>query len=295
MIITHPTDLNWFYEAVAIRIERELSTLGHRVRRIPATELSPVETGETRILIVNLLESQASAKALGRAEDFMEAVGLCPERILLNYDSVRSHWFLNQIRYEPDLITHVIDLGIASQEADYQGELPYHWLPETLDHPADDYASVRSGGARPLPWCVVGHAAKPRARLVHDLMRVCDPGGFAYVPPLQPFGGQAGLDQEGLHRVLSASDLLVWNSYHDYPYHEGLRALHAVAAGAAPAKIDPKFHHRFADIPWVYPSVEAMARQRQILGVDAMWRQALGFFRDRPALGTSLAAILDRL
>lgn len=295
MIITHPTGLNWFYEAFAMRIERELAALGHRVRRVPATELGHAIGTESRVLIVNLLECHAAAKTRGRADAFLEAVRVYRDRVLVSYDSVHSHWFLNQVRYESDLITHIVDVSVASQETDYRGALPYHWLPETLEQPADSYGACRSKAERPLPWCVVGHAAEPRAALVHALMKTCAPGGFAYVPPLQPFGASSGLDHERLHRVLCASDLLVWNSYHAYPYHEGLRALHAVAAGAAPAKIDPKFYHRFAGVPWVYPSLDAMERHRRDVGAEAMWRQALDFFEDRPSLGTSLAAILAKL
>ncbi len=85
---------------------------------------------------------------------------------------------------------------------------------------------------RPLPWAVIGHINSDRTALVDCLVRSLQPDGFVYLPSLRPFGDNSGLNETQIYAVLARTNLYVWNSHHHHPYHEGLRAIQAVSAGA---------------------------------------------------------------
>jgi hypothetical protein len=96
-------------------------------------------------------------------------------------------------------------------------------------------------------------------------------------------------------RVLEHSDLYIWSSHHGYPYHEGLRALHAIMAGAIPAKIDPLGSNHFGHIPWVYPSLRALQERKDQTGLKTMYALAYSFVASRGTIGSNIARVLGQI
>lgn len=286
--IAYPAGLNWFYARLALALERGLVARGRPAVARPAAMLVPGTASDT-ILVVSPAECAASVAC---ARTFAAAVHGFRRRVLLNYDSIHSSWFARHLALREGLFTDVFDIGVAAQAGARHLGLPYRWIPEA--------AWLRPGGGagrawepgRPLPWAVIGHAAGYRAALVSALVRAGMPGGFAYLPPLKPYGTGAGLDEARLAAILERTDLYIWNSAHTHPYHEGLRAIQAVAAGAAPAKIDPFHAGRFAHVPWVYPSLSALLAALDRAGPGGLHREARAFLDRFPPLCDSLVDAL---
>lgn len=291
--VVFPDGLNWFYERLARSLEDELRRLGVSATAIPAHELavSPPGPGAC-VLLVSAAECAASADRTSQREAFLAAVRCFDRRVLINYDSLHAHWFFEQLKLGPGLFTEIFDIAVKPQAGAVYAGLPYRWIPEALWLLGANQKRPKWTAGRAFPWAIVGHVNENRAALVSALIRSEEPHGFVYLPPLKAYGQNTGLDEERLGKVLENSDFYIWNSHHRHPYHEGVRAIQAVAAGAAPAKIEPLYADRFSEIPWVYPSLEAMDEAKRRSGPGGLHRVALAFLEQFPPLGVSVRTAL---
>lgn len=304
--ILHPSGVNWFYESVARDIGDDLAAAGVANRLITPQQLldrSPLTTGQTTdILIVNANECLESVAGQFRdaktradmAAQLWGSVSGFQRRILVSLDAIETPWFREQLAQVGQVITEVFDIGMAPQtplECVYGRR--YHWIPESFTRAARREVPVETGD-RPIPWAVVGHVTLDRVQLIEALSRRLGSAGVAFLPQLRPFAaaGSRNLTREALQRLLSRTQYYVWVSHHQFPYHEGLRALHALECGAVPAKIDPLFAEEFAEIPWVYASLDKFITATERLGHGELFRRARDFLLARPTLGSHLAAAL---
>lgn len=291
--IVFPAGLNWFYERLARSLEDELCRLGVSAICIPAHELASSPRGSgAGVLLVSAAECAASADRTSQRESFLAAIRGFERRVLMNYDSLHAHWFFEQLKLGPGLFTEIFDIAVKPQAGPAYAGLPYTWIPEALWLLDANRERPRWTAGRAFPWAIVGHVNENRAALVAALVQSMEPHGFVYLPPLKAYGSNSGLDEARLGKILENSDLYIWNSHHGHPYHEGVRAIQAVAAGAAPAKIEPLYADRFSEIPWVYPSLEAMDEARRRSGPDGLHRAALAFLEQFPPLGVSVKTAL---
>jgi hypothetical protein len=303
LLILYPPGVNWFYEAVARELHDDLATAGVVASLVtPHQFVRAAPGGDVSVLIVNAVECVHSLAGMTRGDSAYKAslAKLCqrlmayPRRILLNMDGIHTAWFHGQMAQIGDVVTDIFDLCIVPQtRLSVLHGLPYTWIPESFSArgrqellpPATD---------RPIPWAVIGHATLERAEIAEGLMKVFGPSGLVFLPELRPFGrdGARNLSQQALARVLSRTEYYVWVSHHRAPYHEGLRALHAVAGGAIPAKIDPLFPSHFQDIPWVYESLQAFAAAVALDGPTALYERARDFLLSRDTFGSYVAGSL---
>lgn len=290
-----PAGVNWFYETQATVLADDLTAQGVPAQAIPSTGIERLnEVNATTVLILNAAECALAARRAGVGEEFVEALSKFDERVLLNYDSIFSRWFKNQLLVRDGLITAIIDIGMMPQTELMVRGIPYLWAPEAFAQSEKEQIQSWSEG-RPLPWAVIGHVTADRAAFISSVQSTLGSSGLAFLPPLRPFQKNSGLDHAGLIRVLQNSDLYLWSSHHDYPYHEGFRALHAIIAGAVPAKIDPVSARHFADVPWVYPSLEALSERRQQLGIERMYSLAFEFIERHRTIGQNIADAVDKI
>lgn len=288
--IVYPAGLNWFYARLALALEEGLRALGQPARAVAAASLCPEAMHRDRVaLVISPAECAASA---ADARLFVAALRDFGRRVLVNYDSLYTPWFAGHLALGDGLFTDLFDIGVAPQASASHLDLPYRWIGEAAWLRPQGREDCPWTPGRPLPWAVIGHAHGARADLVSGLVRMGAPGGFVYLPPLRPFGGGAGLGEDELRAVLERSDLYIWNSHHLHPYHEGLRAIHAVTAGAAPAKIDADHAGQFRDVPWVYPSLDALFEAREREGVEGLHRAAKAFIDRFPPLAEGVMKAL---
>ncbi len=304
--ILHPSGVNWFYESVARDIGDDLAGEGIATCLITPQQLldrSPFETGQAAdILIVNANECLESVA--GRFRDAKTRADIAARlwgcvsgfqrRILVSLDSIETPWFLEQLAQVGHVITDIFDIGMAPQSP--LGHVlgrRYHWIPESFTRAARSDVPTETG-ARPIPWAVVGHVTLDRVQLIEALSHRLGSAGVAFLPHLRPFSavGNRTLTHDALRRLLSRSQYYVWASHHQFPYHEGLRALHALECGAVPAKIDPLFAEEFGELPWVYASLDDFIAATEQLGHRELFRRARNFVFARQTLGSYVASAL---
>jgi hypothetical protein len=298
--------LNWFYEAIAHELQEDLTTLGIRSRLITPQELlgsTRLEIGSQQgILIVSAAEclfslagpANSSAGFDAWTNRLRDKLKEFHRRMLLNLDGIHTSWFQNQMSQIGDAMTHVLDLGMVPQTTlPKLGGLTYVWSPEsfTLRHRQN---LTPYDADRPIPWTMVGHATQERAEVVDALSRMLGAAGTLFLPPLRPFGsdGARNLSEQSLDRVLARTQYYVWASHHLSPYHECLRALHAVRNGAVPVKIDPLFYFLFQEIPWVHASVDAFLAAIETQGRRVLYNRAKDFLMARDTFGSHVAGAL---
>ncbi|GAB4066256.1 hypothetical protein KHC28_25130 [Ancylobacter sonchi] len=288
--IIAPLGLNWFYEDIATNLAQDLTAFGLPAMARSSHDVDALGTqaGGT-VLIVNYSECLIAAERAARRGELVAALDAFEHRILVNYDTIYSHWFGNQFPSDAPPITAIADLTMMRQvEAPLVRGVPYKWVPEAFSD--RERATVRPWeAARPLPWAMLGHATADRAAFLSAAMAALGSDGFAFLPPHRPFDRRSGFEAAEIARVLGRADLYLWSSHHNFPYHEGFRALHAVAAGAVPAKVDPLNAGHFADVPWVYPNLEAVREARERLGLAGLYRQAFDFIEGHGRLAANVA------
>lgn len=290
--IVYPLSINWFYERQAQLIKEELHRLGLEARLVASDQPDLLAEGPAEIaLFVNLAETLVAARESRSIERLAQRIAPFKRKILLNHDSLFSPWFGKQIEVAEGFFTEIFDISMKRQttRSEVFG-MPYQWIPEALaQSQAENLLSWTPN--RPIPWVMIGHATADRASLASALVQELSPSGFVFSPPLRPFRAGAGLCESDLSRVLSKSDLYVWGSHHRLPYHECLRALHAISYGAAPAKIDPLFSSN-SHIPWTYSSVSALKERIEDAGCMYLYFEARSFIESQGRLGDNLATAL---
>ncbi|MBS7542264.1 hypothetical protein [Ancylobacter oerskovii] len=285
-----PFGINWFYESQAENLAQDLTAFG-----LPAAALASADVAALRaragdtVLIVNYSECLIAAERAGRRAELNAALERFEHRILVNYDTVYSHWFGNQFPHDAAPVTAVVDLTMVRQvEVPFIRGVPYAWAPEAFS--ARERASLgRWQAGRPLPWAMLGHATADRAAFLSAAMETLGGDGFAFLPPHRPYERRSGLEAAEIARVLARADLYLWSSHHSFPYHEGFRALHAVAAGAVPAKVDPLNAAHFAHVPWVYPHLQAVREAKERFGLAALYQAAFDFIERHGRLAANVA------
>ncbi|MCB4769217.1 hypothetical protein LGR54_11435 [Ancylobacter sp. Lp-2] len=285
-----PIGINWFYESQATNLAQDLSAFGLAAAALSSSDVAALRAhaGST-VLIVNYSECLITAERAGRRGELVAALGEFEHRVLVNYDTIYSHWFGNQFPADAPPITAIVDLTMVRQVAvPFVRGVPYAWAPEAFS--ARERAAVRPWQpGRPLPWAMLGHATADRAAFLSAAMEALGSDGLAFLPPHRPFDRRSGFEATEIARVLARSDLYLWSSHHSFPYHEGFRALHAVAAGAVPAKVDPLNAAHFAHVPWVYSSLEAVREARERHGLAGLYQAAFDFIERHGRLAGNVA------
>jgi hypothetical protein len=293
--IVYPRTINWFYSTQAKAMAEDLTASGIPARAVASDRPGELdECGSEIALLVCFAEALVAAKAQNRSERLLEALDRIDRRVLVNFDSLHSHWFGRHLEDRPDYFSDVFDYGLYRQtvQPSVRG-MTYHFVPESLSR-AEQATIVPWHPGRPLPWTMLGHATRDRSALIEAILQCLPKNGFVFSPPLRPFTERSGLNRAAITRVLRQTDFYIWGSHHLYPYHETQRALHAVTAGAIPAKIDPLHSHRVR-LPWVYPSLEALLRDRDKHGLEQLYAKARGYIEGQGWLGDNLRDALARM
>jgi hypothetical protein len=293
--VVFPQGVNWFYERAAQNIRDELRSVGVHADACGAAELlrCPAAFARGTALIVSVQECVASLDDGDAAERFVERLRGFRRRILVNYDCIYTDWFRGHFAVAPDLVTDVADVNIVPQTraASVLG-VPYHWIPEGLTGQEQSRMRPWTSG-RPVPWVIAAHASPSRAAFLEAVVGHLGPRGFAFFPAHRPYRDANGtLTETSLHRVLARADVYLWNSHHEYPFHECLRAPHAIQNGAVPAKIDPLFSRRFADVPWVFADLDALRAHLEAEGLREMYDRCREFLLRQGSLAAHLAKVL---
>ena len=293
--VLFPRTLNWFFSAQAASIAEDLCLSG-----LPAEAVASdrpwrlAESGRDIVLIVNFAECLMGAEGRGRDRELLAVLERFERRVLVNFDSIRAHWFTRHFDRRRDYFSDIVDIGLYRQTADARVlDTPYHSVAESLSR-ADLRDAVPWTPGRRVPWAMLGHATRDRSALVEAALRCLPKNGFVFSPPLRPFTDRSGLNRAGIARILGQTDFYIWGSHHLYPYHETQRVLHAVTAGAVPVKIDPLHSHRM-NLPWVYPSLEALLRARDREGVGGLYQRARVAVERNGLLGDNLRDLVERI
>lgn len=295
--IVYPDGLNWFYAHIAKVLHRDLLNFFAEVELVPSSTASTrLCTGEIAI-IVSLYECALSARnadSADHSDKFIANLKRFKCRVLYNYDCIYSEYFTKQFVKFPGVITSVMDVGAKEQHySDMIYGVPYHWLPENYaSFEMDDIVVDKL--VRPIPWALIGHMNKDRVSLASICRQELGGDGFVYLPQLKPYGiHNNSLTYDDIFKLLKRTKFYVWGSHHSYPYHEGLRSLHAVISGAAPAKIDPRYYGMYQDVPWVYRSVSDLRSDISENGHESMLTRARKFLSNRPTIGQSVSALIS--
>ena len=290
--IVFPSQINWFYELQAHSIAKELVLAGTPARAIAADAVDEApENPGSAVLIVNLAECILSAERSGQRRQLLSTLHSFERRILLNYDSIYSNWFKRQFEDQPRLITEIFDVCMKPQAKYFVRGLPYSWIAEAFTD-SELRSLLDRRPDRPVPWAIIGHATPDRAAFASAAQETLGSSGFAFLPPLRPYQKATGLGDRELMRILERCDFYLWNSHHEFPYHEGFRALHAIRAGALPAKIDPLNWRHFTDVPWVYRSLTDLKERRDRIGLQRLYKEARDFVLHHGTVGRNLAGAL---
>lgn len=292
--IACPQGANWFYRRVAADLQEDLAAEGMPATVLPASPAMRVPAGQGgTVLLVNPSECLFAVGSDQGREALRASWASYTRRVLVCYDSLHTPWFANQFRDTGNLITHVADVGMLPQtEAAVVRGCPYAWIPESFTHGQASRLQPWTE-KRPLPWAILGHGTMERAVLLYAAMRRLGPHGFAFLPQLRPYGaGHASLDEAQVARLLSRTDLYLWSSHHPFPYHEGFRALDAIAHGAVPAKIESLFADRMRGLPWVFPDFDALIARIAQDGLCGLHKACRDHVLSQGFLGQHVAALL---
>jgi hypothetical protein len=290
--IIYPRTINWFYRHQADLLQAEFVHHGFRARRVPSDDIATLDRRTGIAIILSYWECATDAQWLGLDDQFHEVVRTFDRRILLNYDSLFTQYFRRHFTFMPGQLTEIIDVCVASQtHLKSINGIPYRRIPEAFCA-AELLAIEPWSEGRPLPWVMLGHTNAARAALVAACIDRIHPGGLVFMPPIRPYTSEAALERRAVHRVLQLADLYVWGSHHAVPYHEGLRALHAVAAGAIPCKIDPLHYARFSAIPWVYPNLVELKAACTRVGLAELYSSARTYLYSNGTMGALLVEAL---
>lgn len=292
LTIIYPRTINWFYRHQADLLQAELVHLGFRARSVPSDDIAILDRGTGIALILSYWECATDAERLGLGDQFHKVVRTFDRRVLLNYDSLLTQYFRRHFTFMPGQLTEIVDVCASPQtELDSINGVPYRHIPEAFC--AAELLTIEPWSeGRPLPWAMLSHANAARAALAAACIDRIHPGGLVFMPPIRPYTSEAALDRGAVHRVLQRADLYVWGSHHAVPYHEGLRALHAVAAGAVPCKIDPLHYAKFSIIPWVYPSLAELKTACARIGLAELYSRARTHLEANGTMGALLAEAL---
>jgi hypothetical protein len=289
--ILFPTGINWFYERQARNIKEEFDRLSIPAELVDAGEPGDKAQQPDILLISNLAECFASANATGALDAVKRRLKAARRSVLLNHDCIVSEWFTNQIDASEGALSDIFDISMTRQTLRPRVfGVEYQWIPEALTFAESQASRPRTSG-RPSPWAMVGHATRERTALAAALAQTLRSDGLVYCPPLRPFKSGAGLSEKDIGRILERADLYIWGSHHRFPYHECFRALHAVKAGAVPAKIDPLYASEVGT-PWTYESAEALREHITRDGLEALYQRAVAFIGAHGYLGEALATAL---
>lgn len=292
LTIIYPGTINWFYKHQAELVAREFTHHGLAANSYSSDDIEGLSRRNGTLVVLSMWECITDADRSGCGAGLRAILSNFERRVLLNYDSLFTPYFRRHFTFGVDLVTEIIDVCLIRQTKlkTIYGR-PYHWMPETFC--VEEIARIEPWSAgRPLPWAMLGHANPARAALTAACIETLHPGGLLFMPPIRPYDAASALAREAIHRVLRQSDLYIWGSHHDYPYHEGLRALHAVAAGAIPCKIDPVHHSEMAQIPWIYPSLVAVHEARERRGLAKLYDEARTFLLSNATMGQHLIRAL---
>lgn len=289
--IVFPIEVNWFNSEQAAILSRDLTLHGVDTHAVSASEVLHLSSGPT-VMIVNLAECIQSLSLPKKQHALIEHLKRFDRRILINYDVLYSWWFAQQFRCAPDVLTDVFDITMVRQAGRSIGRIPYQWVPEAFS--TDQLRHIRPWSAgRAVPWVLVGHATPERVIFATALIETIAPDGCVYLPPLAPRRMGSGIGRDAITRLLRNADFYVWTSHHRFPFAEGLRALHAVEAGAIPVKVDPFHASAMGHIPWVYPDLKTLACRIDDLGRQTMYDTARQHIEANGTLGANVLAGLQ--
>jgi len=298
-----PGTVNYFYNTNGRRLAEALGAMGYRVEVAPAREA----TGGARdlCLLTNIAEIVHAlggpAEAVGKVRALVAGAKAAAA---VSLDSVMTNWF----RWTVDLcavsnVPTIFDLGLWDQRPLLEAPpaVRYRFVRDGLtptETATMEAALGEAGRPRPIPWAFVGHVTAERAAFVDELVRAVDPGGFVYLPPLEPIAesGTPHLDPRQFHAVLARSRYHVWCSHHGHFYMEPERFRLPLLAGCVPLKVLTGGQEAPADAPLrelLVPLGELPARVRSS-DREASYRRLCGAYRRHP-LAAGLGAALDEL
>lgn len=293
--VVYPRSLNWFFSAQALAIADDMTAAGVPARAVASDQPWRLdEFDPDTVLVVSFAESLIAAERQGRNVAFLQVLDGFQRRILVNFDSVRSNWFTRHFDNRRGYFSDIIDIGLYRQTLEATiVDTPYHFVPESLAR-TDKEGMIDWSPGRAVPWTMLGHATRDRSALIEAALRCLPKNGFVFSPPLRPFTDRSGLNRAAIARILRQTDLYIWGSHHLYPYHETQRVLHAITAGAVPVKVDPLHSHRM-NLPWVYPSLEAVLRAREKEGLEGLYTRARATIEQQGTLGENMGEVLARI
>lgn len=295
LTIIYPRTINWFYRHQADLLQAEFLHCGLRARSVPSDDIATLDRETGIAIILSYWECATDAERLGLSDQFHEVVRTFDRRILLNYDSLVTQYFRRHFIFMPGQLTEIVDVSAAPQtHLDTINGVPYRHIPEAFCAAELPAIEPWSEG-RPLPWAMLGHTNAARAALVSACIDRLHPGGLVFMPPIRPYTSEAALDRGAIHHILQRANLYVWGSHHAVPYHEGLRALHAIAAGAVPCKIDPLHYAKFSAIPWVYSSLVELKAACTRIGLAELYSRARTHIEANGTMGALLIEALGLL
>jgi hypothetical protein len=302
-LVVIPGTVNYFYNTNGRRLAEALSALGYRVEVAAAREAK----GGARdlCLLTNIAEIVHAlggpSEAVGKIRALVSGARVAAA---VSLDSVMTNWF----RWTVDLcavsdVPTIFDLGLWDQRPLLESPLAvrYRFVRDGLT-PTEtvtmEIALGEMGLPRPIPWAFVGHVTAERAAFVDELVQTVDPGGFVYLPPLEPIAesGTPHLDPKQFDSVLRRSRYHVWCSHHGHFYMEPERFRLPLLAGCVPLKVLTGGQIAPGDAPLrdlIVPLRELPSRVRS-WDRDAAYRRLCESYRRQP-LALGLGGALEEL
>ncbi len=286
--VVSPERGNSFYKALARDVANAIEDLQVDAKLLSSSELADLSSSDlsrSTLLLVNPVECALSGP------DSVERATSAGRKIAVVSESTATRWYGKQFKTGLDFDA-VFDVGFVSQENHHEPKhVAYRFV---FNGPRREEDIRAAESERPLRWALIGHETAARARLADELAAKLGPGGFVFLPPLKsPDQASSTIGEHALRSILERAETYVWCSHHEFAYFESFRFRDALLGGALPIKIDPAADT--SPIPGVYRSVDSFAAALDAAGRDAMFAQAVEFYKTGKSLAEELGSALQTL
>lgn len=299
VLVLIPGSVSYFYNVTGRRVADALRTLGCDV---DVHTLPSARQGEYDwCLAVDLTEiTQAWGDKREAMRRFDEVRAECGRTAVILQECVNTHWFIDASGLVAEAgVDTVLDLGLNDQTDQLAPSTAtrYRFVLNGLTR--REHALARSmppdSEDRPIPWVFIGHFTPTRAALVNRLVNEVDPGGFVYLPRLDPVTEDGPhINASQLRRVLERSRYQVWCAHHSHFHLEGERFRNSLLAGGVPIKIMLGPATTGASVPFPYLMLDEQHFEQLLREMD--FEAARAQFREEffalPTLEDCLAEVV---
>jgi len=292
LLIVYRAGGDAFYSDVAERLYSGTRDVVKDVRLVTTDALPRVPADILRGTTVALVNPRACAGSPG----VLAATGASMRKIAVLAEPAESEGYGAALAL-PLTFDALIDLGFVPQAAGHsRSDVPYHFVFNGATARETIALAEQSVEPRRIPWAVIGDYTLDEAVLTSELIRTVDPGGLVLLPPTRTGREDGGLVRVGvLRELLSSARYYVWCSRGPRRYYEHMRFVGALTAGAVPCRVELTARGEGVDVPWAFPSVDALCASLVEAERASMYRAARDYFLSKSSLARNLRTAYESI